>query len=452
MKFVYIPIEIKNREFMAKVLLSLFLAKSGYGVIVGKSTEVEKLAYFGPKGAYIGTSIVEQHKKIFKRLKFLGHTIIALDEEGLVYYNKENFIKNRVNTETLDIIDVFLAWGSHHLDLIKLKYSKINNKVFSVGNVRMELLKKNYRVLFEEEARKIQKKYGNYILINTNFAAFNHYKGLEAYYKGLKNLIKLDEESIALTKDKIEHQKKVFNHFVKLAIALKKQRPNVNIIIRPHPSESILTWEKALKNQDIKILHEGSSISWIIGASCVIQQNCTTAIEATCLNTPVFSYIPDYDERFDSGIPNKIASNFFKEEKIIEAVTKILDNPSYYKTIRNNSNVDDISLYIENMKFDCDIFKSILNILENCNLKNSHFNYRIFTSLIYWTLEKLSILIRPEKMKMQTYFSHKYPYTNRNEWLKLINNFSQINNEDYSKLVLDKISKDSYLIYESKNN
>ena len=49
-KIVYVPIEIKSREFLAKVVLALNLANNNYQVVVGKSTEVEKLCTLGPRG------------------------------------------------------------------------------------------------------------------------------------------------------------------------------------------------------------------------------------------------------------------------------------------------------------------------------------------------------------------------------------------------------------------
>lgn len=443
-KYIYLPIEIKNREFMAKVICAFKLADAGYKIIVGKSTEVEKLCMMGPKGVYIGTSIVKQHRILFEKLQRNQQQIVAVDEEGLVYYNKEHFVKHRVDEKTINQIDAFFTWGEHHRQLVKSKCPQYMDKIFSVGNIRMELLKRKYRMLFKTEADILREKHGKYILLNTNFAAYNHYKNSETYKNDVKSFIEVGEKEQKLVNDKIEHQRITFDEFASLAKKIKTMLPDYKVVVRPHPSENRNRWLEKLQGTDVEVIHEGNVIPWIMSASCVIQQNCTTAIEAVCVETPVYSFLPTYDVRFDDGLPNKVVPIFYNQSDVLNAIKKVIEKPECYEEILRTQTKEKLQDYIDNLD-EKDTFEAYEKILSGLVKETTMFNSWNLLKFKYFLYEKISLLLNKKKRGLQEYFKHKYPDTPIEEWNELKEKCKK-NGMNFGEVHLISLAPNSYLV------
>ena len=82
-KWILLPVEIKVREFEAKLLFSFFAAEAGYGVVVGPNLfnlENESI----PKGLYFDKSISPNKRNMIKAQKSKGNLVMSR-EEGVVY-------------------------------------------------------------------------------------------------------------------------------------------------------------------------------------------------------------------------------------------------------------------------------------------------------------------------------------------------------------------------------
>lgn len=76
------------------------------------------------------------------------------------------------------------------------------------------------------------------------------------------------------------------------------------LVIRPHPSENDSAWRDAAKNcPNVHVVHEGPIVPWLMAASVLIQNGCTSAIEAAILETPVISYRPVRSDEYDPPLP-----------------------------------------------------------------------------------------------------------------------------------------------------
>ena len=51
---LYLPVEVKDRELYAKLLLAKYAAENGFNVILGKKNDVNQLVLNMPKGVYFG--------------------------------------------------------------------------------------------------------------------------------------------------------------------------------------------------------------------------------------------------------------------------------------------------------------------------------------------------------------------------------------------------------------
>lgn len=448
-KYLYIPIEVKKRELYAKAILAFYAASEGYQVILGQSTVLEKICCYTPPGIYLGTSIVKQHRILFKKLKKYKYKVVGVDEEGLVYYNKENFIKHRVDTNTLNMIDTFFAWGNHHYSLIESK-QKLEN-IYKVGNIRFELLKKKYFSLYSKEVTDIKNKYGKYILINTNLAAYNNFKSSNEYTQSLSSLVDISQTDLNFYNDKIEHQKITFESFIALAQKLATLFPKHKIIIRPHPSEKIETYKK-YENKNLLVVFEGTVIPWIIASDCVLQQNCTTAIEALCLNKPIISYLPTYDERFDGGLPNKVVPCFTNSEEVINCVKQIIEDRSQWDYIYRNSKHSDIHDYISNMDENQNIFYSYVELFDKLAFIESK-KFPIYKTRILYNLE-IAILniINKERRKNVEYIKQKFDSLTKKDLYNIFNFISKIDNKHFHTIQIENITNNTFIISQLEEN
>ncbi len=63
----------------------------------------------------------------------------------------------------------------------------IDSKLVLTGNPRFDLLRPELRDYYAPEAARLKKRYGPYLLVNTNFADSNHYMGSDWVIGNLRN-------------------------------------------------------------------------------------------------------------------------------------------------------------------------------------------------------------------------------------------------------------------------
>ena len=82
---ITIPVEIQNREMLAKLYLGAVAVARGYAVIVGDQKEIAKRVSELQPGIYLDKSIAKTKRVLFRKLRRLGFAPVAMCEEGLVY-------------------------------------------------------------------------------------------------------------------------------------------------------------------------------------------------------------------------------------------------------------------------------------------------------------------------------------------------------------------------------
>ena len=175
-KIVYLPIEIKNREFYSKTILAAKLIQKNFKVVIGQQWFIydQILKKNFPPGIFFQNSLNEikyNQLKAFKELQFYN---ILLDEENYSMSFKHQdvfFIENTSRSYFYDCIDKHYCNTVNELNALK-KIAKNKKKFVLTGNVRREFLEK-YSGILDSEAEELKLKYGKFILINTNFGFIN---------------------------------------------------------------------------------------------------------------------------------------------------------------------------------------------------------------------------------------------------------------------------------------
>lgn len=323
---VIIPSEIQAREFDGKLLLACFLAERGFSSIVGSRNEIHMAIGRLPRSIYIGKDVRHSSDRISGILTNLGHTIIALDEEAQVYFTRETYRKARVSKPAFQAARALLAWGPDNAQAWRESEFYTGAPIHEVGNPRIDLLRPELRPFFASEVEALRKRFGRYVLINTNFGTLNHFFPNLTSMKAPESPQAPPEGADWATK-LAYHRYTIFRAFQNLVPVLAARFPQIPIIVRPHPSENHDTWRQAAKGApNVQVLHEGNVMPWLLASAAVIHNGCTTGIEAYVLGATPIAYRPATSETYDLRLPNGVSHQVYGEAELLDAVDAALDN------------------------------------------------------------------------------------------------------------------------------
>ncbi|MCP3028408.1 surface carbohydrate biosynthesis protein [Halobacillus sp. A5] len=300
-KHLYLPIEIKARELDAKLLFSYYAVQEGYRVLLGEQRMVEEAAAVMAPGIFFSKGYSQRYRRrVIMNAAKANHKIVELDEEGFIFHDPEMYISERMNESLQPMIAQEYCWGDYQREVIVNAYPDFKKRCYLTGNPRFDLLKEKYRPLYSKKTTALRKQYGEFILINTRFALYNHFRGRR----------KVEEHSATA------YIKKLYDAFLAMVKELSVRCPHVNIIIRPHPSEDVTSYQKAFSSsKNVMVRNDGGSAEWIEASRLVIHNGCTTGIEAALLGTPVVTYVPFIDARYDVEMPNNAGVKAYSVEE-----------------------------------------------------------------------------------------------------------------------------------------
>lgn len=307
-KYLYLPIETWVREFHAKTLLAVQAATHGWSVIIGPKTAMDRRLQTLPQGTVFQFGLHENFVPAMKKLHRAGHKVVAVDEEGLVTLNVEQYVRYRVSSKAIENSDACFCWGNAQLEMLKSVRADRTCEFHVTGNPRMDLLRPEFRDLVDRDAQQLKQKHGNFLLLNGNFGSYNHTMGLEYTWQALQSKGWMTAASDAeFHRRRVELQGRFFRAFQDAIPELTAAGHKV--IIRPHPSESLKPWQKLSEDHPDKVLviREGNIVPWLQAANVILHNGCTTAVEAFVLGKPVIAYRPEVQSELESELPNKIS-------------------------------------------------------------------------------------------------------------------------------------------------
>jgi len=326
---IYLPIETTARELDGKLLLAAEAVTRGYAVIIGSKGSTLNVAKRVRQGIWLDKGHGDHYIDArFKSLVDANIHCTALDEEGFVFANDEAYLKNRgIKTgAALTYLSSIFVWGHHQKSILE-RFTTSSGKLVITGNPRFDIVQPKFRNFFSRETGEIKRTYKNYILINTNFAAGNRSFSYKKSYLDEKNDLGIinSQDDLEFYKGWQEYKQSLFQHYCEMARSLATKVPEVNVIVRPHPSEECTTWRRELNGfSNIHVCREGNVINWILGSRAVIHSGCTTGIEAFVAEVPVLRYHPLYDERYESPLSNSLGDSAADLETLIEKARQIV--------------------------------------------------------------------------------------------------------------------------------
>jgi len=330
--WIFIPVEIKVREFDARLLLSCFAAQAGFGVIFGAKRSIYRNLQRLPRGIYLAKGYSFSEHDGIRHLRQLGFKIVDMDEEGLGVRGSEfEFRTARYTAPGFALADLILMWGSIDYDLAASFVPEAQPKMRKTGNPRTDLWRPVFRFAHAHRVQQHREKHGRYILLPSSTSVI---------HKSGKNLNRERAKKFALLKDKAAEEQfeqfqsdleNSFWEYYRLAEALAAHFPHENFIVRPHPSEASEHWEKlCAKYENLRMERSGSITPWILAAEMVIHSSCTSGLEAFLLDVPVISYISNPDFSYSRFIANSACLRTFSIEETIESVGLLREGKRSY--------------------------------------------------------------------------------------------------------------------------
>jgi surface carbohydrate biosynthesis protein len=328
--WLIIPVETKVRELDAKTYFACAAAERGFQVILGEQNSLLRRLATLPRGIYLDKSTDRMRPAMFDRLERLGYVIAAWCEEGLVYRNTDAYLDERIASAAFEKAAMFFAWGKVHAADIAKKMPHMSARVFATGNPRFDLLRRELRDYYRPEADQYRRAHGRYILVNTNFARFNHFYGPEKLLKILEDRGIIDnEEKRRFYVGWVDFIGSVFASFKTMLPILSRAFPATTIILRPHPSENHDAWREIASDlPNVHVVYEGNVIPWVMSADAIVHNSCTTGVEAALLGRPSFAYRAVQSTTYDSFFANSVSANVEHPDALIGAVRDALQSSS----------------------------------------------------------------------------------------------------------------------------
>ncbi len=317
-----LPVETLTREFDAKLHLALRAVSRGWRVIFGGRTAIHAALPNLPQSIYVSKGIRTGHKHIFKLLEQFRHVIVALDEESLIRQSDEALLM-MLDEETFNRPRLLYAWGKSDADVWRKFKGYRGNPIVEAGNPRADLLRPELAQYFAPDAEALRRQFGEYIVLSTNFSIVNHYIPDHVRFRTAKGADAARKE--ALKSGLVEHKRRIFDAFRELIPELAAAIAPVNLVIRSHPSENAAVWiAAAAGHKNVHVVHEGPLAPWLMAAKALVQNGCTSAVEAAIIGTPVLAFRPHISETYEIGLSNGLSTDCRTARDLISTARDIL--------------------------------------------------------------------------------------------------------------------------------
>ena len=428
---LFIPIEIKRRDFPSRALLALEASNSNFNVFIGRKLEVDRLVFRKKPGIYFGLVTTQAYSNFYKKLRKYGHIIFVNDEEGLVTFSDQMYFNLKVSNNTLQYINLLFLWSKTHKEMFERKFPKYNKFKVS-GSPRFDLSKSGYIGIFDNDRKIIYSKYKKYILICCSFS-FNNY-----FEKNINYLDILRKQKVIRnhTDEKkylkyLKYNKEALNQFLDAIPILSKSFPDLDIIIRPHPSENNKIYLDISNNYHNVYVESRFSIhSWILNSMCIVHNYCTSSAEALSLNIPRFALRKSFDNEVHKSIPYEISDICENVNSLVLKIKKLKDKNEY----RNNNDIMNFKKYLHNIDQETFAYKIIIeSIKKYLNKKNKiKINYISYFYLkLVFLIKSLKRYFLNYKTINNSYIKHKVDKIDKKDILDLFKIFL-INSSSYN--------------------
>lgn len=319
-----IPVEIQVREMDAKILLSAVAAERGFPVVMGSRTFVHFQASRVPRGVYLAKSMRTLSIKMFGILRELGHEIVAYDEDGLVRSPDHEYYRWRLSPVTVGQVRHLMAWGEDDARVLGAYDGYRGAPIHITGNPRIDLMRPDLREYYRPEVDALRGRFGDFVLVNTNFNKVNH------FFTEMSHLKRAAEapdptSAHAFEVGKGRHKLALFRAFQEMVPRLCQAVADRTVVLRPHPEENHGPWrELASRCPNLRVVNEGNVVPWLMATRALVANSCTTMVESAVLGVPTVNFEPVTSKEYDYQLPNSLSHSVASADDLCEMVVSMV--------------------------------------------------------------------------------------------------------------------------------
>jgi len=349
---IYIPVEVPVRELPGYLLLSIVAASRGHKVLITSGVDLwlyKRLKLLN-KGCYLlkNMNVPSVSKTVYDGFLKDGFDLYCHEQESSILFGEFSSHLNVLGIkkdQSVPFKGVF-CWGKRDTFEYKKYFDSKKDIFFDIGSVRLETWKEKYAALWQDNRLPTAKPY---ILVVSNFSYImgeRHWSTLSLTHRLLEMFEShIEEETFVNT---IAQECKICCEMILAVKHLARKNPKYDIVFRPHPADSRSNWENIFcDDKNVSVIDNSDSISsWIQNAAVIIQNGCTSAIEAVIRKVPIISYGPDrvYD---DLTIPNEVGIRAKNLQELDQSLDIIFEEDSYEEYQRSSEYVIDPIVSLE---------------------------------------------------------------------------------------------------------
>lgn len=331
-KIIYFPMEIASRELDSRLLLAVVAAQHGFEAVLGQKWLIERNIRRMTPGVYLSKTLTVRDAKMLQRAKESGYITVAVDEElpGLIVHDKKFWWVSR---DAVDATDLIFLPGTFNSEAFVESFGLPAGRVMRASNPRWDLLRPEMRSIFAAQAEDLKRRYGEFILVNSNLGYTNSHKGsapqmLQALIDQGK-VDPTDKELMAQFDDFEVMENANRTALIDLLPALARAIPNQKIILRPHPSEVSETWQEWTKGfPNLSIVREGAAVPWILASNVLIHTNCATGVEAVALGKPSLCLLPEGNRAHKRYLANQVNPVVRTSQETVAKAAAVIADPA----------------------------------------------------------------------------------------------------------------------------
>ena len=174
-----------------------------------------------------------------------------------------------------------------------------------------------------------------YILMCTRFTSVVHFEGQDRVFRLYD---KSEPQSVTdLRFATWQRDVEDFAEFVALTKEISAAYPDLDVIVRPHPSENAVFYQHAFAPfRNVAVTNSGSVLDWIRPAELVVHCNCTTGVEAVLAGRRALNMRPNATPRsdLDKEVAKEAGVNASSVRDALEKIEALLRAPAPRKSGR----------------------------------------------------------------------------------------------------------------------
>ena len=300
---LYLPVENAGRELESRLLIAAAAAARGIDVLVGQQWLLNANLAVVPPGIVLfkGMNAV-QAQTMFVAVRHAGHAAAVCDEEALGMADPA-YMGRGIDPRVGKLCQIFFAQGESHRQAIRIRTGVPDYRVETVGNPRLDLLRRHVAAMHATEAAEIRRRFGRFVLFNTNCGGANSaWGGPDGYRRMCRQLgwMDMDDSDDADLLDRIIANDRANMAAIEATVAaIRGRRPELGVVLRPHPAEDPVYWHRLYpQGCGVDVVTDTAPQPWILASEILLHSGCTTGLEAEILGHPTLCIrAPDRDER-----------------------------------------------------------------------------------------------------------------------------------------------------------